>query len=79
MKLVEALGLDVNQLEKMMCSGMSEKNINDYGHFDALKKSVDTAKAKSYFEALEGSSIAPFKVNMKVHNLLKGFIFSASL
>ena len=58
----------------MLSSPINDANINDYGRFDDLKNSVDKEKAKVYFEALEGSKIAPFKVNMKIHNLLKDFI-----
>jgi type I restriction enzyme R subunit len=57
-----------------MASGVSEANINEYGRFDELKNTVDKTKAKAYFEKLEGSSIASFKVNIKIQNLLQKFI-----
>jgi len=79
MKLVETLGVDASRLQEMMRSEITEKNINDYGRFDKLKNSVDKAKAKIYFEGLEGSTLAPFKINIKVHNLLKGFIVSGRI
>ena len=60
----------------MMNTGVSESNLNDYGRFDSLKNSVDKQKAKAYFEKLEGTKIPPFKINMKVHNLLKDFIIN---
>ena len=59
-----------------MNSAVTETNINDYGRFDALKDSVDKEMAKKYFEELEGGKIPPFKVNVKVYNLLKNFILS---
>jgi type I restriction enzyme R subunit len=36
---------------------------------------VDKAKAKAYFEALEGQEIPMFKANIKTTILLQGFIF----
>ena len=59
-----------------MMSGVNESNINEYGRFDELKATVDKNKAKAYFEKLEGATIPPFKINIKVHNLLQKFIFS---
>ncbi|WP_313133235.1 hypothetical protein [Anaerocolumna sp.] len=60
----------------MMNSGITESNINVFGRFDDLKDSVDKNKAMEYFEKLEGAKIPPFKVNIKVHNLLQKLITS---
>ncbi|MFW9618145.1 MAG: type I restriction endonuclease subunit R, EcoR124 family, partial [Sulfurospirillum sp.] len=73
-KLVALFGLDKLKLQEMLNTGITEANINEYGRFDSLQNSVDKEKAKAYFEALEGCKIPPFKVNMKVYNLLKEFI-----
>ena len=59
-----------------MNSGITESNINEYGRFDELKNTVDKNKAKEYFEKLESSTIPPFKINIRVHNLLQKFIIS---
>lgn len=75
-KVVELFGLDEIKLKEMMNTGVSESNLNDYGRFDSLKNSVDKEKAKAYFEKLDRIKIAPFKINMKVHNLLKDFIIN---
>ena len=75
-KVVELFGVDEVKLKEMMSTGVSESNLNDYGRFDGLKNSVDKEKAKAYFEKLEGTKIPPFKINMKVHNLLKDFIIN---
>jgi len=64
------------QLNKLMNAVVTDANINEFGRFDALKSSVDKAKAKAYFEALEGSSISVFKVNVKVDKLLQQFVLS---
>ena len=72
----EVFGLDVAKLNNMMNTGINESNINEYGRFDDLKNSLDKAKAKAYFEQLEGASISAFQVNMKVDKLLQAFIIS---
>ena len=70
------LGLDETKLRTLMNSGITEQNINEYARFDELKNTVNKAKAKMYFEKLEGTTIPPFKINIKVHNLLQKFIIS---
>jgi len=57
-----------------MNTGVTEANINEYGRFDTLKATVDSSKAKAYFESLEGTSLPPFRVNIKTHQLLQTFI-----
>jgi len=75
-QIQQALGLDEVKLRNMMNSGVNEGNIDDYGRFAALKNTVDKTKAKEYFEKLEGQTIPPFKINIKIHNLLQEFIIS---
>jgi len=78
-QISDILGLYKAKLQTIMNSGVAESNINEYGRFDDLKNSVNKAKAKSYFEKLEGSTISPFKVSMKTSDLLKRFIVSDGL
>lgn len=73
-KVSTILGLDESKLRNMMDLGVNEKNINEYGRFTELKDTVDKNKAKEYFEKLEGKKIPPFKINIRVHNLLQKFI-----
>jgi type I restriction enzyme R subunit len=63
-----------SKLNRMMNAGITAANINEFGRFDDLKSFVDKAKAKSYFEELEGASISLFKVNIKIDKLLEDFI-----
>ena len=65
-----------SKLSHMMNAGVTAANINEFGRFDDLKNCVDNAKAKVYFEELKCASISPFKVNMKIDNLLQDFIIS---
>jgi len=64
------------KLNAIMNAPVTDSNINEFGRFDALKNSVDKAKAKVYFEQREGKSLSMFKVNMNVDKLLQDFILS---
>jgi type I restriction enzyme, R subunit len=68
------LGVDEKKLRNLMAANVTEASINEFGRFDDLKASVDKAKAKEYFEKLENAKIPPFKINIRVHNLLQEFI-----
>lgn len=73
-KISNILGLEEAKLRSMMDSGVTEKNINEYGRFNELKDTVDKTKAKEYFEKLEDKKIPAFKVNIRIQNLLQKFI-----
>ncbi|AUS04961.1 type I restriction endonuclease subunit R [Pseudotamlana carrageenivorans] len=73
-KISEALGLDESKLRAMIESGVTEKNLNEFGRFDKLKATIDKAKAKEYIEKLEGVELPLRKVNIKAQGLLKQFI-----
>lgn len=76
-RISQILGLDESKLRNMMDSGVTEKNINEYGRFDDLKSTVDKSKAKTYFEKLEEKTIPTFRVNIKIHDLLQEFIINS--
>ncbi len=74
--VVNALGLDKGLLIALMADSINEKNLNDFGRFDALKETVDKAKAKAYFEKQDGVTIHLFKLNIRIDQFLKQFIFA---
>jgi type I restriction enzyme, R subunit len=74
--IAQLFGLDETKLRAMMNTGITESNINEYGRFDTLKSTVDTNRAKAYFENQEGVKIPIFKVNIKVHQFLQKFIIA---
>lgn len=76
--VVEVLGLDKELLIELIKSDINEKNIADFGRFNALKNSVDKAKAKVYFEEKEGSTIPLFKLNIRIDKFLQQFILEQS-
>jgi type I restriction enzyme R subunit len=75
-KLVETFGLDGSKLKEMLSTKITETNLNEYGRFDELKNSVVKTAAKEYFEKLEGKTIPLFRINQKLHKLLKEFIIN---
>lgn len=75
-RVAVALGLDEAKLRNIMSLQLNSSNINEFGRYDDLKKTVDKAKAKAYFEKVEGRIIIPPKVNVKVDNLLREFILN---
>ena len=76
-KLVDMFGLDDSKLKEMLSTKITDANLNEYGRFDELKNSVDKTAAKEYFEKLEGKTIPLFRINQKVHKLLKDFIINS--
>ncbi|MBU3895060.1 HsdR family type I site-specific deoxyribonuclease [Serratia rubidaea] len=74
--VVNTLGLDKRLLIALMADNINDKNLNDFGRFDALKESVDKAKAKVYFEKQDGVTMPLFNLNMRIEQFLKQFIFS---
>ena len=75
-KISVVLGLDEKKLRDIMSLHLNSSNLNEFGRYDDLKKTVDKAKAKEYFEKIEGTKIIPPKVNIKVDNLLREFILN---
>ena len=69
-----ALGLNETMLRNLMAQHITEDNINEFGRFDALKATVDKARAKAYFEAVTGLKLPLPKVNIRVDRLLRDFI-----
>lgn len=73
-RMAVTLGLDEVKLRNIMGLRLNSTNINEFGRYDDLKKTVNKAKAKEYFEKIEGTKIIPPKVSVKVDNLLREFI-----
>lgn len=73
-RVAVALGVEEVKLRTIMSLRLNSTNINEFGRYDDLKKTVNKAQAKEYFEKIEGTKIIPPKVNVKVDNLLREFI-----
>lgn len=75
-RFAAAIGVDEGMLRKFMSRDVDSGNLNEYGLFDQLKASVDRARAKEFFEKLEGQPIKPFRIPAKVDTILRKFILS---
>lgn len=73
-----AIGVDESELRAFLQIKVTEANINEYGRFDRLKATVDSAVAKAYFEKIEGKEIKKFKIPMKVDQALRKFILEGN-
>ncbi|MDR3345951.1 MAG: HsdR family type I site-specific deoxyribonuclease [Campylobacteraceae bacterium] len=73
-RFAEVFGLDESKLREMMNLKLTEANINEYGRFESLKKTVDKAKAGAFFEKQQGASVPLFKVNTTIDKLLRKFL-----
>lgn len=67
-------GLDEAKLNNMMQLSLSDTNLNEFGRFDELMKTVDFQRAKTYFEKIEGIKLNPPKVRIKTDKMLREFI-----
>lgn len=74
LKVCRLLGVDKDKLQNLMRADITDLNINDYGRFDELKTTVDRAKAKAYFEKIEGKTLPNFRISIRIDQLLKDFI-----
>ena len=75
-RFADIFGLDEGKLRNLMSLSLSENNINEFGRFDELKKSVDKSKAKIFFEAKEQTTLSLPKVNIRIDKILRDFILS---
>ena len=57
-----------------MNSGLTNENINVYGHYDQLFNSIDGNKAKEYFEKKTGEILTPRKAKILADNVLRKII-----
>lgn len=73
-RFAQTLGADETMLRDFMQLRVTEANINEFGRFDKLKATVNKDSAKAFLEALEGTTVKPFQVNMKVDQVLRKFI-----
>lgn len=74
--LHNAIGVDIKLLENFLESNVTEKNINEYGRFGDLEKTVDKKKAKEFLENKRNKKLPMFVVNRDISNLLREFILS---
>ena len=78
-RVAVALGLDEEKLRRLMDAHVSESTLNEYGRYDDLISTVNKAKARAYFESVEGVRLPPPKVLIKTDKLLRSFILNGGM
>ena len=73
-RLSEAIGLDEDKLRQIYDQHPTSGNINEFGRFDALVRSVDREKALSFIEAHKGEAIRPRSLTAEISSLLRKFL-----
>jgi type I restriction enzyme R subunit len=73
-RVVDNFGIDEGLLRVMLNLKLTEANINEYGRFDKLMSTADKAKARAYFELIQGAKPSPAKVNILLDKLLRRFL-----
>ncbi|WP_301861236.1 type I restriction endonuclease subunit R [uncultured Megasphaera sp.] len=68
------IGCDEAKLQALVNAGVTEKNINEFGRFDELKKTVVREKAAQYIAKKEHKPLPPMLVNVKVDQELRNFV-----
>lgn len=76
-KLSNAFGLDENKLRNIMFSPVTDSNINEYGRFDELLKTIDLVKSKETLEKIYNKQYKEYEVNIEVHEILRKFILDS--
>lgn len=78
-KISEGIGVDEDKLRNFLHSDVDETNINEFGRFDDLVKTVNIEKAQEYFEKIENREIPVYEVNIKVNKLLRKIVIDGHL
>ena len=73
-EISENFGVDFNLLKELKSTRLTEKNLNEFGRFDALMKTVQLSLAKKFFEEAEKTKLIPPKVMIRVNKYLRDFL-----
>ncbi len=73
-RIADTFGLDEDKLKDLINAYVTKGNINEFNRFTDLLATVDTTKAKTFFEEKEQQRIAPFKVKAKLDSYLREYI-----
>ena len=78
-KISEAFGVDEDLLRKLKTLPLTEANINEYGRFDELKRSIDIGKASAYIEKQTSEKLIPFLASIRTEAILKNYLIKGTL
>ena len=75
-RISTALGLNEALLRTMIGLKITEDNINEFGRFDELKKSVNIEKAKEFIKKNENKDLSDFQTRSYADKILRSYIIS---
>ena len=73
-ELVDFTGIDEDQLRSMMNLNLTEKNLNEFGRFDALVASADIDLITRNLSTMKGSEVRQFISKIYLDKVLREFL-----
>ena len=73
-KLSVAFGIDESKLRNIMKLSITAQNLNEYGRFDELLKTINIEQARESLQKIYNKEIAIWEANIKVADILRKFI-----
>lgn len=71
-----SFGLDENKLRSIMKMPITESNLNEYGRFDDLMKTLDESKTKDALEKIYNKHFELWQSNITAEKILREFIIT---
>ena len=75
-KISKSFGLDEAKLRFMMKLAITENNLNEYGRFDDLMKTVDEEKTRNSLSDIYNKDMELWESNIEVEKILREFIIN---
>ena len=73
-KLVNFTGVDENKFRELINLNLTEKNLNEYGRFDALKETADFDTITNNLSRLKGNEVKPYRSKIYLNDVLRKFL-----
>ena len=75
-RIVRRLGVDEAKLRDLLKKKVTEANIDDFGRFDDLVKTVDWIKAGRFFSIVDRAEIGEPELKIRVDDYLRDFLLT---
>ncbi len=78
-RMVRRLGCYAEKLRELLNRHVTAENLNEGNRFNELVESVDRDRARNFFQAVEKQKYKEYRIEMLIHNYLRGFILSGGI
>ena len=75
-RIVRRLGIDEEKLRNLLRKKVTETNIDAFGRFEDLLKTVDWLKARRFFSIVDRAEIAEPELKIRVDDYLRDFLLT---